>query len=645
MRGGTYVLGLVLCLSVGALAAPTFKPLEFKHHSNSAMYDFMRDIARRYPSITRLYTIGETVKKQSLMVLEISDNPGHHEPGEPEFKYVGNMHGNEVTGRETLLHLIEYLCVNYGVVDSITGLVDHTRLHIMPSMNPDGYDRAHVGDVSGTTGRTNAHNVDLNRNFPDRLGEHRTHPHREPETLAVMQWIESYPFVLSANLHNGALVANYPYDNSETGRSVYSESPDDDIFRQVALAYSNAHRTMHLGKPCRGDNYGFSGGITNGAAWYSVDGGMQDYNYMHSNCFEITIEQGCTKFPDARELETIWDDNRDALLRFIIEVHKGVRGFVRDDAGIPIPNAEINVVGRDHVVRSTSDGDYWRLLVPGEYSLRVSASGYDDATVMATVGDGLATVVNVTLHKEGSMQTTPRAPSEPSEDTPDSSPDTTATSQTPQTPDASPPSSTLPPDTETTDPTTDTQATTDTEATPATSSTSETSATVQTNTTSETSTSSETSATSQPSTPVIEEEVTSPDTTDKTASIENGESSVKKKKKPPVVAGVVMLGIICILVVAILVLSVMIVCHARAARNPRNGYKKVSVVDDEESPIVSTFCPQNSNTNNSNNSNPGRKYSLYEGQEPSVDNEVDDNEVDDNVVLYERPLVSEKDSP
>ena len=115
-------------------------------------------------------------------------------------------------------------------------------------------------------------------------------------------------------------------------------------------------------------------------------------------------------------------------------------------------------------------------------------------------------------------------------------------------------------------------------------------------------------------------------------------------------AGVVMLGIICILVVAILVLSVMIVCHARAARNPRNGYKKVSVVDDEESPIVSTFCPQNSNTNNSNNSNPGRKYSLYEGQEPSVDNEVDDNEVDDNevddnVVLYERPLVSEKDSP
>ena len=623
MRGRTYVLGLVLCLSVGALAAPTVRPLEFKHHSNAAMFNFMRDIAQRYPTITRLYSIGETVKKQPLMVLEISDNPGYHEPGEPEFKYVGNMHGNEVTGRETLLHLIEYLCVNYGVVDSITSLVDHTRLHIMPCMNPDGYDKAHVGDVSGITGRTNAHNVDLNRNFPDRLGNHRTHPHREPETLAVIQWIESLPFVLSANLHNGALVANYPYDNSETGRSVYTKSPDDDIFRQVALAYSNAHPTMHLGKPCPNDYYGFRGGITNGAAWYSVDGGMQDYNYMHSNCFEITVEQGCTKFPVARDLEKIWEDNRDALLRFIVEVHKGVRGFVRDDAGTPIPDAEINVVGRDHAVRSASDGDYWRLLVPGEYSLHVSASGYEDATVMATVTDGLATVVNVTLHGERSMQSTPRAPSE---DTPPNSspaPDTTATSQTPQAPDTSPSGSVTSPDPETTVPTTDTQATTDTDATTATSATSATS---------------ETTATNQFSLPVIDE-VTTPDTTDKTASIENSEPSLKEEKKPPVVAGVVMLGIICILVVAILVLSVMIACHAKAARNPRNGYKKVSVVDDEENPTASTFCPQNTNGNNSNDSitiNRDRKYSLYEGQEPSMD---------DDEVVYEHPLLTEKDSP
>lgn len=64
---------------------------------------------------------------------------------------VGNVHGNEVVGRELLLSLLDYLCLNYGDDPEVTWLVNETQIHILPSMNPDGYEVAREGKSYSVT--------------------------------------------------------------------------------------------------------------------------------------------------------------------------------------------------------------------------------------------------------------------------------------------------------------------------------------------------------------------------------------------------------------------------------------------------------------------------------------------------------------
>uniref|UniRef100_A0A182J566 Peptidase M14 domain-containing protein n=1 Tax=Anopheles atroparvus TaxID=41427 RepID=A0A182J566_ANOAO len=364
------------------------KTPQFVHHNYTAMVSYIQELASNYPSITHLYSIGKSVQGRDLWVMEITEGPGKHVATKPEVKYIANMHGNEVVGRELLLLLAKYLCENYNATERVTRLVRHTRLHLLFSMNPDGYEVSDISDKENLRGRSNANGVDLNRNFPDQFGRNQFNSHQEPETVAVMNWSRSTPFVLSANLHGGALVANYPYDDSpkdfgdtsSNPRTVRNPTEENELFQYLAHVYANSHTTMHLGKSCPKFKENFPDGITNGAQWYSVTGGMQDWSYVVGGAYELTLEVGCEKFPPATELPDFWHQNREALLQYVEQAQHGLTGTVQSTIGHPIARATIQINQLEHVTYTTPDGDYYRLLLPGLYNVTVEADGYEAQT-------------------------------------------------------------------------------------------------------------------------------------------------------------------------------------------------------------------------------------------------------------------------
>lgn len=150
----------------------------------------------------------------------------------------------------------------YPLNKVVERILESTRIHFLPSLNPDGYEKSNEGICNSATGRKNLKDYDLNRNFPDFFKPNALK--LQPETSAIIEWMKSVPFILSASLHGGTLVASYPYDNDNNKRGQKHASPDDDILQRLALVYATRHAEMSKGKPCPGAKEGYPNGIING---------------------------------------------------------------------------------------------------------------------------------------------------------------------------------------------------------------------------------------------------------------------------------------------------------------------------------------------------------------------------------------------
>ncbi|MCA9328528.1 DUF2817 domain-containing protein [Candidatus Saccharibacteria bacterium] len=179
-----------------------------------------------------VYSVGSSVEGRSITAYKFGS-------GSKRVLFIGGLHGNETSSFYTLNAWVDELEQNYHLLPSgVTAVV-------IPNANPDGF-------ASGS--RTNAHSVDLNRNFPsndwvtgvympggiyaDQGGG--SSPLSEPESLALASYIGSFApeLVLTYHAQASAVFSNGVGSASslastyatKSGFGAYDSSHEDGIF-------------------------------------------------------------------------------------------------------------------------------------------------------------------------------------------------------------------------------------------------------------------------------------------------------------------------------------------------------------------------------------------------------------------------------
>ncbi len=351
-----------------------------------AYVSLMNSFGEDFPELCQIHNIGSTVMGRSLLFAQISANVNVRE-AEPRFMYTSTMHGDETTGFILSLRLIHYLLSNYGTNDAITYLLDNVEIWICPNENPDGTYTNNNSTVSGAT-RSNANWVDLNRNYPNPVSNPGN---TQPETQAMINFVDTMNFTMSANMHGGIELVNYPFD-SWTSSNPANRHADQDWWYFVSREYADT--AQHYSPSGYMDD--MNNGVTHGGDWYVVYGSRQDYVTYYNHGRELTLEISNTKMPSGSLLPNFWNYNYRSLLNYIRQSLYGIRGTVTDaTTGEPLV-AKIEVLNHDQknseVYSMLPHGNFHRPILAGTYNLKVTAPGYPPMEVTGVTLQNYQTV-------------------------------------------------------------------------------------------------------------------------------------------------------------------------------------------------------------------------------------------------------------
>lgn len=217
--------------------------------------------AREHPGLTKVVSIGKTVRGQDILALKLTRKADRTRDGSrPAVLYMSNQHAREWITPEMTRRLMHHYLDGYRTDRRIKRIVDTTELWFVLSANPDGYDhtfaddanrlwRKNLRDVNGDGAIGTGDGVDLNRNFPYKWGyddegsspspSSQTYrgasPGSEPETRAIDAFQKRVGFTYGINYHSAAELLLYG-----VGWQVATPTPDDVLYEALAGTPGNS---------------------------------------------------------------------------------------------------------------------------------------------------------------------------------------------------------------------------------------------------------------------------------------------------------------------------------------------------------------------------------------------------------------------
>ncbi len=381
--------------------------LDPQYHTFQEMLAELEALAATYPSLCRLYDIGDAESRHwtwsnyphayDIWAVRISDHPDRDEP-EPCIVYDGRHHAREPVSTEIVLAIAQRLCEGYGIDPEITAIVDETEIWCVPMVNPDGhqwvedhdpwwrktlwdYDQDHLVDAN--------EGIDANRDYDwhwygggwsdETYGG--PYPWSAREAAALRDLLDRERAALNPSFHSYGEQVLYPFG--------YGVAPEPAVI-EVSGEYAG-----RIG-------YALLQSTT-------TSGSSKDWAYGTTGAVSFTVETATDFIPTGVEMESVVAELLPGSLWLASRLHgPAIQGTVTDSLiGIPLA-ATIHIPeiqefygqGELEDMRTEAATGFFCRLRPAAVAtitLEVSAPDYQSKSVQVVTGGTEPTLAQIEL--------------------------------------------------------------------------------------------------------------------------------------------------------------------------------------------------------------------------------------------------------